>query len=337
MTSLRARASHRILGAALGGLLLAAGGLAACDEGDVAQDTGFHTSYAGPLGWAPLVEIGSSISGTITKQQFDLWGLDLREGDQLTITQNVTSGNLAPEFKLMTANGKVSSASFDANGSELTKTYEVTASGRYFLGVRAYQGGGEGSYAIDVACTGGPCAGAPVAAPLLSPSDANECLESARACAFEDMKVYDGAVGPARARSLFNDCLAKTSIHDGGIACASACEGADAAMVCEVNIAAIPFYADQSDKCIGELNRCVSDCKQYADGNYWYDDGVSDGPDFICTFESAHGSCDSYARDHEWCGGANVHDSVEQCNDFCFNAWNAFSDDDYGTCAEECG
>jgi hypothetical protein len=326
---------NRILCTAFSALLLAA--CASDEPGSIRQDEGFHTNYDGPMGWAPVVEIGSPISGTITKQQFDLWGLDLRSGDELTIVQNVTAGDLAPEFKLMTGSGSVSSTSFDTSDGKLTKTYKLTASGRFFLGVRAYQGSGEGSYAISIACTAGPCAGDPIEVPLLSPSDADECIGLARACAFEDMQVYAGAVGAVRARTLFTDCLNKTSIHSGSISCAKACEGDSATMVCETNIGVIPFYADQSDKCIGELNRCVGDCKQYADGNYWYDDGVADGPDFICTFESAHGSCDSYAREHAWCGGPNAHESHAQCMGFCFNAWNAFSDDDYGSCGDECG
>jgi hypothetical protein len=326
--------SRRIVTAALAGLALAA----CVNDGGAGtgQDVGNHTNLNGPLQWAPVVAIGGAISGTITNQQFDLWGIDLHEGDQLTVVETVTDGDLAPEFKLMTANGNVASASFDVASNQLTKTYSMADSGRFFLGVRAYQGNGSGSYSISIECTGGPCSGDPVIAPLLAPSDADACIALARDCAFEDMQVYAGAVGPARARTLFDGCLNKTSTP-GGLACASACEGADATAVCEVNIAAIPFYADQSEQCIGELNRCVSECKNYADGNYWYDDGVSDGPDFICTFESLHGSCDGYARDHEWCGGANAHESHAQCNDFCFNAWNAFSDDDYGTCAEECG
>ncbi len=317
------------------GLLLAA--CAGDGSEPVDSNESFHTNYNGPMGWAPVVEIGAPISGSITKQQFDLWGLDLRSGDELTIVQNVTSGDLAPEFKLMPGNGNVSSTSHDVADGQLTKTYKLEGSGRFFLGVRAYQGNGEGTYAIDISCTGGPCAGDVIEVPLLSPEDANECIAKARDCAFEDMAVYNGSVGEVRARKLFTECLDKTSIHSGGISCANACEGDNATMVCETNIGVIPFYADQSDACIGELNRCVDECKMYADGNYWYDDGPADGPDFICTFESLHGSCDSYARDHEWCGGENVHESQAQCSDFCWTAWNAFSDDDYGTCAEECG
>lgn len=310
--------------------------VAACaEDGGVAQDESFHTDLNGPLGWAPVVEMGTSVTGTITNQQLDLWAVELRSGDELTITQNVVSGDLAPEFRLMSGSGKISSQSFDVESDKLTKTYTMTASGRFFLGVRAYQGNGEGSYTLAVTCDGGPCAGGPVDVPLLSPDVADKCIAKARDCAFEDMAVYDGAVGPARARSLFTGCLEKVS-HD-GMPCETACEGENATMVCETNIEAIPFYADQSEQCIGELNRCVSECKQYADGNYWYDDGVADGPDFICTFESLHGSCDSYARDHEWCGGPNADGSHEQCTDFCWTAWNAFSDDDYGTCSEECG
>ena len=301
------------------------------------QQSSFHTSYNGPMDWAPVVEIGSPIGGTITKQQFDLWALDLHSGDKLTIVKTVTEGDLAPDFKLMTSSGKVSSSSFDVAESKLTKPYELSDSGRFFLGVRAYQGQGEGNYALSIACTGGPCANDSIETPLLSPKDANECISLARACAFDDMKGYNGAVGMVRARSLFTECLAKLSVHNGSTSCKPACEGENAAMVCETNIGIIPFYADQSDQCIGELNRCVDECKLYAEGSYSYEDGVSDGPDFICTFQSAHGSCDSYARTHQWCGGAHAHESHAQCMGFCYNAWNAFSDDDYGSCTEECG
>ena len=308
--------------------------VACAEDGSVKEDESFHRELSGPLGWAPVIQVGDTHTGAITKNQIDLWAVELRTGDDLTISQVVRSGDLAPEFRLMSANQKISSASFNVDDDLLTKTYQMQESGRFFIAVRAYQGEGQGSYTIKVECNGGPCAGAPVEVPLLEPHVADKCIAKARACAFDDMETYNGAVGPTRARTLFTECLDKVE-HD-GMPCTSACEGDNATAVCQTNIEAIPFYADQSEQCIGELNRCVNACKEYADGNYWYEDGVGDGPDYICTFEGLHGSCDSYARDHEWCDGPHADGSQAQCLGFCWNGWTAWSDDDYGTCSEEC-
>ena len=316
---------------ALAGLVLAA-----CAK-DSAPTTGdgesFHTNFDGPLGWAPLMDIGDNINGKITKGQLDLWAFDMRSGDELTIEKTTVEGDLRPDFKLFEGNRAVSSATFTPETGKLTKTYVLTESGRYLLGVRAYRGEGAGAYDIKISCTGGPCAGGAIDEPLLEPHQANECIEDARQCAFVDMLAYNGAVQQARARQIFERCLDKVSTA--GVSCDKACEGEDATELCGWMIDLLPFYADQSPQCHAELNRCMNDCSEYE--NLWYDWGIHDGAESTCMFNGANGSCNRYARNHEWCGGPNIHESDEQCWDWCESAWGAWSDDLYGMCNDECG
>jgi hypothetical protein len=54
----------------------------------------------GVLGQAPTIQLGETKRGTITEGQIDVWAIELRQGDRITITKKVTRGSLKPDFGL---------------------------------------------------------------------------------------------------------------------------------------------------------------------------------------------------------------------------------------------
>lgn len=316
-------------------IILALGACASEPEQNSGSQQANHTEL-GLLGWAPQITYGQTVAGTISGDEFDVWGITLQQGDTLSIVKTVTEGTLAPDFGLFYGGvNKVSSDSYDAQPTQLVKHYTVRTGGQHFIGVRAYQGQGSGDYTLVATCTGGPCAGEPVPTQLDVEQRA-DCLEAVRVCAFERMKPYDGAVGPARARSIVEECQQSSTIDNGLVTCAGLCELDDTKNYCEHLIDQLPFYADASEACLKELDYCIDACKQYTDHVYDVEQ-LYETVEAMCLYEGFNGDCFSYAPKHEFCGGSLQDGSEEQCYEFCESTSGATIDDLDTICSDECG
>ncbi|MEZ4365120.1 MAG: hypothetical protein R2939_02390 [Kofleriaceae bacterium] len=289
----------------------------------------------GLLDDATVLALGASVRGNLGEDDLDIYRMDLAFGDRILLSQRVIAGDLAPHFTLYVGTTtSVRSATFAVRDDGLDKTYEITQSGRYFVGVRAYQGVGTGDYTLSAACTGGPCAGEPIVVPLTAETR-GECLEAARECSFAALPAYDGAVGPARARTIFQGCLGRVTAS-GGEACGEACrDDDDAQAVCEDLISALPFYADQDATCLGELEDCMDSCVDAGGGGtpeeMWSTEIA------ICWSNGFNGTCDGYARGHSRCGGDEyVTGSTEACYALCHATTGAWLDDLDDLCDQAC-
>ena len=64
------------------------------------------------------------------------------------------------------------------------------------------------------------------------------------------MSVYNGAVGPTRAREIVTTCLAEVTIEssetDLPVSCVDACQGEEPNAMCESLIDMLPWFADRS-------------------------------------------------------------------------------------------
>ncbi len=272
-------------------------------------------------------------TGTVGGQQMDVYRLDLRGGDKIRATMRVTSGDLSPHFTLYYgASNHVSSATFSRTSTRIVKTYELEGGGRYYLAVRAYQNRGAGRYSINFECTGGPCAGEPVVTDLTIGERA-ECIGNARVCSFAALPAYDGNVGPARARTIFESCLNESMTSSGG-ACADACSDQDANDLCSDVIAALPYYADASPACMRVLTGCLVTC---GDGDHGEPDEFWMTAESVCWSTGFNGTCDGYARGHRACpGGSYAEGSNAQCHALCEATAGAWTDDLDLMCVEAC-
>ena len=280
---------------------------------------------------APELAYGSKSSGFVGGGQLDVYGLSVHKGDRFTVVKKVLDGDLDPDFTLFIGT-KVSSDSFDAANGALTKTYTAPASGRALLAVYAHNKVSAGGYAIDVTCTGGPCKGEPLLTPLDS-FDADSCIRMGRECAFARMGAFGGLVGPARARSLFQECLEQSTVGPDDASCKTACDGEEATRICDGIIDLVPFYADQNAECMKELGSCFEACSSEAG----FSDALEDMGEAVCLLDGFNGNCDQYARGHEACGGTYADDSQEQCHAFCNATLGAWRDDLDTLCTDECG
>jgi hypothetical protein len=292
----------------------------------------------GILDSAPTLAFGTPRTGFVDDGNLDVFAMSLKLGDRFTLVEKVTSGDLSPHFTLYYgASSYVSSASWSRSGATLTKTYVAAQTGTYYIGVKPYQNVGEGNYELRATCTGGPCAGEPVVVPMDADLRA-ECIAAARECAFEALPAYDGAVGPARARSVFQTCIT-TVTGDDGEACGEACDASDddsARALCDDIIGALPFYADQDGDCVDVVASCLDDCDGAASGADENAEEVWETSIGMCWNNGYNGACDSYARAHEACGGDNEADSPEDCIAHCESTEGAWIDDLDTICEEAC-
>ena len=285
----------------------------------------------GLLGMAPEMDLGKTASGAIGGGQIDAWALDLKGGDKVTVVMTVDSGDLAPDFSLfLSGTVKVKSKSFENGTKKLTKTYELESGGRHYIGVAAYKGKGSGDYSLVATCTGGPCKGEPVVKKL-DEEQAGECVRMARECSFARLPSFEGAVGPATSRSVFEECLEQAVLEEDGLSCSTACDLADRKAVCDGILEMFPFYADHSKACVAELDSCIEAC--YDGGS----PGLVNGPEDVCLLNGFNSNCDAYARGHKACGGDYADGTVEQCHAFCKATFGAWNDDLDTICVEECG
>ena len=296
------------------------------------------------LSLAPEMAFGETVAGSITGEQIDIWAVDLKVGDEVTITKRVDDGDLAPDLLLFrgSASGSIPSVSHNADGAELSKTYNVDHDSRYVIAIRAWQERGAGDYSLSVTCNGGPCAGEvpdPVVAPLDN-AQKMECVMKARRCSMDNMHRYNGAVGPARARKLVNDCLAEVTIDDWDSDLPRSCENAcddDAEFVCDSLYKKLPWFADRNGECLQEWDSCMGECYSLG-GDFDSDDELYYSTEVICAHEALfNGNCWWYVNDLQICGGQLELESDEACLSYCQNTTGAFMDDLDIICEEECG
>lgn len=283
-------------------------------------------------------------SGDVGGERVEFFKLQLNRDERIRLEMRVDSGNLNPHMSFYYGiSTYVSSATWERDGDVLRKEYVAESTGTYVLAMRAYQGEGEGDYTVTATCLAGVCAGdmPPPPESDLYISEVAGCITAARRCAFERLPRYDGRVGEARAALLFQECLAEATVDDGGT-CASVCDWVNpdderdtAADLCNPIIEALPFYADASPACLGELDYCMSDCHYYA--GHDYGDELYYTTEAICWSSGLNGDCNSYAREHEDCGGRILADSAAECDNLCESTSGAFTDDISDICGRDAG
>lgn len=296
---------------------------------------------------ATPMTLGQSVSGRINKagNQGDrqVYLLQLQVGDRVRLVMEGKS-TLSPDFVVYRGAGeKIHSQSWDVTDQTLTKEYVTDGAGRFAVLVRAYQGQGSGDYTLLATCLGGPCNGEFPDPAAMEVKDAAECIDTARSCAFMEIAGSSAAVTLSEAGTLFDDCLAQFSF-DGGYSCHRACEFVDvndtyypngAAELCKEVKAALVFYSEKSAACVELLDDCLTTCDDF--GNDWDHDFVWSAA-YACFTGGFNGNCNSYARDHEFCGGTDYLDNTwDQCCAFVQSTDGVWTDDMDTMCADACG
>jgi hypothetical protein len=289
----------------------------------------------GLLDGAQVLTFDQVGSGFVDEQQMDIYAIDLKGGDQITATMTVTSGVLSPHFTLFFGGSShVGSKTFERKTKKIVKTYALEDTGRYFVSVRAFQNQGEGKYTFSIACNGGPCNGEPVIRTLTIDEQA-ECITAARRCGFADLPRWNGFVGDARARTIFQGCLNAAQTEVDGVSCETACDEVDDAKpLCESIIKSLPFYADATPACLAELDDCMATCHDL--GGNGDADELWESNESICWETGFNGTCDGYARGHKDCGGTYADDTNEQCHALCESTDGAWVDDLDTICSDSC-
>lgn len=304
-------------------------------------DFAFDGKADGLLDAAPTIELSQTMTGYVDERQIDVYAIDLRAQDRIRIIMTVLDGTLNPHIMLYYGvSTYIHSESYEIHGGTLTKTYEVESSGRYYIVTRAYRNQGSGNYSIRVECLGGPCSD-DYPAGYLTTNQTNDCIRLTRECAFDRMGRYSGNVGPARSRTLVDECVNEMVLEEEGLSCAEACSAQDQANAfCERIIGMLPFYADQAPQCLDELSDCMSVCYRIGGNDplslseNWEDFGRQ--PELMCLLDGYNGDCDEYARTHALCGG-DIHDNtMEQCLALCKATSGAWLDSLGATCEEMC-
>ena len=285
------------------------------------------------------LEFGTVHEGFVDKQSMVLYSVRLRRGDLLSAKKDVVSGDMAPHFSLIhNFTESLGSIDFEVTDTSLLKTYEIKVTGNYFFMVRAFGARGKGDYELKVDCTGGPCNGE-FPTEFLEADDADKCLEQARACSFEDMVVFDGAVGPARAAALLDDCLGRFGTPDGN-SCLEACDkqpdhgDKTADLICNDIVTDLQFYADQSEECSTVVDDCLVDCLDESSRSSTGE--LADQPFANCWSFGKNSTCSAYGRQVDTCGGELSRGSEEECFALCDATLGAFSDDVEQACKQIC-
>ncbi|MBP6633309.1 MAG: hypothetical protein KBG28_14820 [Kofleriaceae bacterium] len=297
---------------------------------DWGQDTLAEGKADGLLDSAPVIALDQVATGYVEGQQLDVYAIDLRGASTIKVTQTVTQGDLAPHFTLyLGGTFHVSSSSFQRSARVISKTYALTSSGRHYLAVQPYRGEGKGRYSLVVTCTGGTCAGEGPDDGDLDVAGAEVCIRNARECAFSRLPRYGGAVGPARARGLFEECLAEAP------RCADVCTDFDGGReLCDGIIADLPFFADQDGACLGALAECLTECHDLGEDQVPDDLGTS--AEGVCWQFGSNGTCPGYARSLTTCGGTIAPDGNAACHALCEATRGAWVDDLDLLCVEAC-
>jgi hypothetical protein len=314
--------------------------LAACGAGEgYDEDWGtddIPTGKAdGLLDGAPILTFATVGRGYVEGEQLDVYGIDLRGGDKITTKMVVTEGDLSPHNTLYFGGSVyLRSATFQRTDASITKTYTIEDTGRHYIAVKAYRNVGAGRYTIQFTCTGGPCAGEPVIR-VLSAEERGECIGKARVCSFAELPRWNGAIGPARSRTIFQGCLAAAQTDEDGVACDEACDDdPQARELCDAMVGDLPFYADATPACLAELDECMDSCLDESDGT---PEEVAYSAEGVCWVNGFNGTCDGYARGHAKCGGSEYTEgSDEECYEMCESTIGAWLDDLDTICSESC-
>ncbi|MCP4449407.1 MAG: hypothetical protein GY811_29350 [Myxococcales bacterium] len=325
------------ISSALCALLLAACSQSAHYQQDWGTDDIVSGKSDGLSDDAKPIAFGDTVDGSVSSTSIELYALDLQAGDALEVVMETTSGNLAPHATLhLGLFSTVHSSSFAVNGAVLTKTYVATSTGTHIIAARAFQNQGAGEYSLTTTCTGGPCSGAspPPIVDDLTEGDIDFCLEEALACSLNEIKRFNGRVGPARARNALDACMEQTAAAT-GIACADTCDSpililgfGEAAFVCDQIVEDLQFYADQSDACEQVLDDCMEICT---------DSASVDGIFSVCYSFGFNSTCPSYALTRSECGGPFDEGTDEDCHLLCESTDGAIMDDLDTICEDDCG
>ena len=284
---------------------------------------------------ARVIEFGAASQGAVASTSIELFSMNVVAGDRFELEVEATSGDLNPHLTLHRGGfSSVSSESFALDGQKVTKTYVAASTGTYFVAVRAFRNEGAGQFSLRASCMGGPCAGE---FPDVEPEPLNEeavhgCLDQAFSCALEDIKRFNGAVGPVRAARAIHQCLETDSF------CAGMCDSSQPSLfedetaeeialdVCSAMTVDLQFYADQSDACLEVLDDCFDAC---GDGDLGSIFGY-------CYLFGFNGTCPNYARGRVECGGPFAEGSDAECHLFCESTVGVHNDDLDVMCEEEC-
>jgi hypothetical protein len=292
--------------------------------------------------FAEPIAFGQVKAGKLDEDALRVFKIRLHDGDKIEGVLRITSGDLRPDFTLFRGlTTSIRSTDFEVTTKRLEKTYELEDEGEFVFVVRAFQHQGEGEFAFELTCTGGPCAGE---ATPIDAGEADACLHAAQACAFDKLPDFDGAVGPARARTIFQACLQEVR-EPGGKPCDEACTDADPdedstrREVCDDVIRDLPFFADASAACLRELDDCMDPCLDLGDdlGGDPSEPSLLGLPFATCWTFGFNGTCPGHARDMEACGGDLEADSVQACHSLCESTDGAWNDDLDTICTEACG
>ncbi len=303
--------------------------LAACasDEPFAPEDPSLATEIAdakadGAFG-VEEIALGDSATGEAGGSAFSLFAIDLNEGDEFTVELSATAGDLNPAGYLYFGTDSYQRpASYDVGDQAVTLNYVASRSGLFHIVVKAYREQGTGSFSLATACTGGPCAGIsndPIAR-------ASTCIMDAAECSLLALPDYGGRVGAARARSIFEGCLA-----DGP--CNGVCDG-DNAETCDRIIDELPALADTRETCHGELIACFDACREIE--GYYTAETLEDSAAGAC-FDGYNGNCLDYMNRHTECGGDElVASSTNACEALCDSSEGAFDEGPFDGCYDGC-
>jgi hypothetical protein len=286
---------------------------------------------------APELTMGQPAEGDVGGTNTEIFRIELRRGDRIEVVMEVLQGDLNPHLSLFLGTSTyVDSETWSRQGNVLRKVYAIEEAGMYLLAARAYRGEGSGRYRLTVSCVGGTCAGElPEPEGELDLDQAAECIQQARRCAFAELPTYGGRVAETRANEIFTACLGRAALED-GTSCQTACSAQggdanrgddDAAGLCTSITQSLAFYADQTAACLAVLDGCFAGCYDAAGDESGGAESVYETVEARCWQDGYNGSCDSYARSHEACGGTIRAGSAAEYTASCHATTGAHVDD----------
>ncbi len=157
------------------------------------------------------------------------------------------------------------------------------------------------------------------------------CIRQARVCSFEEVEA-GWTLDWTAARSVFDDCLREASVD--GRSCEKACNGEEAADLCNTIVVFIERYSERSFECLATFQACADKCVALEP------EFVDDGPRYLtdwalywktgearCMVNPGSGrSCDEYARMQQECGGQGEN-QYARCMNLCEATIGAFAKD----------
>ncbi|MFK7989249.1 MAG: PPC domain-containing protein [Sandaracinaceae bacterium] len=280
------------------------------------------------------INLGDSFDGETAGNAVALYAFFASSGDQIQIQVTRASGDLRPSAYLYEGvETSVRPTDYDASSSQVELNYTLSATGTYYIAVKAYRGEGAGEFEAVLSCTGGPCAGG---SSLTGLARADQCLTRAADCALRELPSYDGRVGATTAENLLNSCLAEA-----GSDCVDACDAHEhLRQACDVIVGELPTLADTNRGCLVGLSYCLDICNEVSPFGYGDED-------YLITptcwaghqgdVSSATGHCLEYAADLTDCGGSEYEgDTLIGCEALCAATDGAWDEGPWDGCLDEC-